>query len=303
MANEWLQSDPGQACYVGDDPGYSLVQDDLFVIGQVATVSFTLQGITGGKVRLESIAGKPEYDTNGDYSVTGVALQSSLMFTALNKTAVVFDGCITNVAVYEIPFYRIEDTAGNIIFEQTDQTGTTSANGYIQYEIDWTGIAEGTYKIVFNDGIIEYESYCLCLKTNTTCTLVLKWNNDTDAYGFNYTDLDFNPQVRVEGKIWKPNYPKQKETFVDNAGNGLILSSRTRKRYLMQLERLPQYIHDAIAIGLEHDHFYGNDVEYVDESEGYAPAWNNHSNLAVSETELYPKRQNLINSRCGGTIN
>lgn len=303
MANEWVQSDPGQACYVGDDPGYSLVQDDVFVIGNVVSISFTLQNITSGKVRLESISGKPEFDTDGTYSITGIALQTSVMFTALNKTANVFDGCITKVGAYEIPLYRIEDLAGSIVFEQTDQTGVTSARGYIQYVIDWTGIAEGTYKIVFNDGIVEYESTCLCLKSDTSCTIVLKWQNDSDAYGFNYSDLDFEPQVRVVGKIWKPGYPKQKESFVDNAGNSAIISSRTRKRYLMQLERLPEYIHDAISIGLEHDHFYGKDIELVNEDDDYQPAWNNHSNLATSETELYPKRQNLINTRCGGTIN
>lgn len=298
MANEWIASEYG-ACYSGI-ANYPISQKQVLTLGKYFSVVFTISNMTGGKLILDSMLGKPEYTENGTYEAKGIATQENITFIPSNYGSDVFDGCITNIYALDVPTYSITED-GVVIYEGTLE-GITSYYEYIQYQIDWTSINEGTYKIVFSDGILDYESYCLCLKSDTCKNLVLSWNNDSSAYGFNFIDLEFTPQVRVLGKLWKPSYPKEKDVFIDNSGQRKIISSRTSKQELLSIERLPQYLHDAISIGLEHDHFYINDVEYVNEGDEYTPAWVNSSNLAPVGIEVFKKRQNLINTRCGGTL-
>lgn len=294
--------DTGKACYDGDEAVTILTQSDIFELGKYYYLNVTISNIEAGGLRLESIEGKPEFTENGIYSIAGAAIQTSLSFTPFEVLGEMFEGCVDDVESWIAPYYSIQDLAGNIIFQQTDNTGMTSYNGIIQYQIDWTGIPEGNYKIVFSDGVITYESYCLCLKEDVCGTILLEWTNDNDAYGFDYSELGFNPIVRVEGKLWKPTYPKDKEVYVDNAGSGENLSSRARKKYILGVERQPEYIHDAIAIGLENHHFYVNDLEVVNEDDDYVPNWVNSSNIASAEIELFIKRLNLMNSRCEGNL-
>lgn len=292
---------PDKACYNTSEPLGDLYQSDVFELGLYYFVEFTLSNVTQGALKLESIEGKPEFSVNGTYTVYGKAIQESLQFKPIEIAGDLFTGCIDDITSWLIPLYRIEDLAGNIVFQQVDTTGITSNAGIVQYQIDWTGIADGTYKIVFNDGIIEYESYCLCLKEES-CTILIDWTNASNAYGFDYSELEFNPVVRVEGKLWKPTYPSEVDSYLDNSGTGSLISSRTRKRYLLSIERQPEYIHDAIAIGLLNDTVKVDGLQVVKEEDEYAPKWVNSSNLASVETEVFVKILNLNNTRCGGTL-
>lgn len=292
----------GKACYDGDETVTTLTQNDAFEIGKYYYLNVTISNIEAGGLRLESIVGKPEFTEDGTYTVSGVAIQNNLEFTPYAILGDMFDGCVDDVESWIAPYYSIQDLAGNVVFQQVDNTGMTSHNGIIQYQVDWTNIPEGIYQIVFSDGIVEYESYCLCLKEDVCGTRLLSWTNDNDAYGFDYSELEFTPIVRVEGKLWKPTYPKNKEVFVDNSGSGEILASKARKKYLLSVDRQPEYIHDAISIGLENHHFKVDGLELVNEDDDYVPKWVNSANIASAEVELFVKRLDLNNSRCEGNL-
>jgi hypothetical protein len=254
--------------------------------------------MTGGKLVLDSIEGKPEYTEDGDYTVVGIATSSNLTFIGEDLTGNVFDGCISRVGARKIPYYSIEDINGNTVFTLSDDTGVTASGNNIQYQIDWTETADGCYKIVFTDGIIDYESDLFTLKTSHNCSIQLTWTNNENAYGFEFETLLFTPSLRVAGRKWHPDYPKEKEVFKDSIGNRTIIRSDTSKVEILLINEVPEYVHDAIAIGIEHDTFKINAMDYVVEDSSYTPKWRKSSNLAPSEIEVIKKNQNLVNENC-----
>ncbi len=297
MANEWIQSS-GAACYNSLDPGYALSQNSALTIGNLVVVNFTISGMTSGKLILDSIDSKPEYTADGDYQAIGIATSANLTFIGDRNSSGLFDGCISNVESRKIPLYSIKDLNDAVVFSQTDETGVTASGNNVQYQIDWSAITEGCYKICFTDGIIDYESDPFKIKTTHVCSIQLTWTNNEDAYGFEFSVLGFTPSLRVSGKKWHPNYSKEKEIFKDSIGNRTLLRSDTSKVEILLINELPEHVHDAIAIGVEHDTFSIDAVEYVVEDNNYQPKWRKSSQLAPVEIEVIKANQNLINENC-----
>jgi hypothetical protein len=295
MANEWIQSD-GAACYNSDTPGFVLSRADQLTVGDIYYISFTVSNTTAGKVILDSIDEKPEYTEDGDYEVVGIATSNNLSFIG-EEFAGVFDGCIDDIKTRLIPFITIKDLSDNIIFEQTDDSIVTASGDNIQYNIDWSDYEEGCYKIYFSYASIDYVSDCLSIKLSHGCTILLSWTNDENAFGLEYDGLNFEPQLRVKAKLWMPNYPKEKDVFKDNIGNRTILKSETSKEELLTISEMPEYLHDALAIGVEHDDFYIDGVKYTNEETEYTPKWRKSSQLAPSELAVI-KDQFLRNNNC-----
>jgi hypothetical protein len=59
---------------------------------------------------------------------------------------------------------------------------------------------------------------------------------------------------------------------------------------------MPEYLHDSLSVGVEHDNFYVDGVKYINEETGYEPTWRKSSLLAPVEIELVKDEQNLQNS-------
>jgi hypothetical protein len=295
MANEWIQSG-GASCYNSAIAGFAFSQNGPLEIGKVYSIDFTVLDMTQGKLVLDSIEGKPEYTEDGVYHVVGIALSNTLTFIGDEYQGDVFDGCIDDVGSRFIPFITIKDLEGNVVFEQTDDSIVSASGDNIQYDIDWSEIEEGCYKIYFSQGI-DYVSDCIDLKLTHGCTLLLSWTNNENAFGFNYEELSFSPQLRVKAKLWQPSYTKEKDVFKDNAGNRTILKSETSKEELLTIGEVPEYIHDAVAIGVEHDNFYVDGVKYTNEETEYTPKWRKSSQLAPSELVII-KDQFLRNNNC-----
>lgn len=293
--DEWIQSS-GAACYSSGTAGFAISQSGILSIGNLFVIEFSISNMTHGKLIIDSIEGKPEYTENGDYQIIGIAASNNLTFIGGSILSNVFDGCIGNIEARIIPFYTIKDTDGNIIFQQVDETGVTVSGVNIQYQIDWTDFNEGCYQIYFSSGI-DYVSDCISLNLSHGCTLLLSWTNDDNAYGFNHSDLSFTPKLRVKAKLWQPVYRKEKNVFKDNAGNRTILKSETSKEDHLTIAEMPQYLHDALAIGLEHDDFYVDGIKYTNEETEYTPKWRKSSQLAPSEVVII-KDQLLKNNNC-----
>jgi hypothetical protein len=295
MANEWIQSE-GSACYDSETAGFALSQNGVLSVGYIYSIEFTISNMTQGKLVLDSLSGKPEYTEDGDYAVIGIATSSNLTFIGEEYLSAVFDGCIDVIQARLIPFVTIKDLDGFVVFEQTDESIVSASGNNIQYDIDWSEIEEGCYKVYFSQGI-DYVSDCIDLKLSHGCTLLLSWTNDENAFGFNYEDLSFQPQLRVKAKLWQPNYTKEKDVFKDNAGNRTILRSETSKDELLTVSEMPEYLHDALAIGVEHDDFYIDSLKYTNEETEYTPKWRKSSQLAPVEVVVI-KDQFLRNNNC-----
>lgn len=296
MANEWIQSN-GSACYGSASPGFALSQTGILENGNIAYIRFTISNITQGKLVLDSLEDKPEYTEDGEYEVIGIATSNNLTFIAEAVLGTTFDGCIDAVEARIIPFITIKDTDGGIIFEQTDETGVTAFDDNIQYAIDWTEIEEGCYQIHFTDSGLDYVSDCISLKLTHPCSILLSWQNNENAYSFNYSDLIFTQRLRVKAKLWHPTYPKEKNVFKDNAGVRYIIKSETTVEDTLTISEMPRYLHDALAIGVEHDTFLIDGIKYTNEEQEYSPSWRNSSQLAPVEV-IVIKDQELKNSNC-----
>jgi len=294
MANEWIQSD-GAACYNTSVPGFVISQTGL-TVGSLFSIEFTISNMTQGKLVVDSLDSKPEYTEDGQYTAVGIATASNINFIGDLFMGATFDGCIDAVSYRLIPLITIKDLAGNVVYQQVDNTGVTASNNNIQYQIDWSEIEEGCYQIYFSHGI-DYVSDCIELKLTHGCTLLLSWTNDDNAFGFNYEDLNFTPQLRVKAKLWQPSYSKEKNVFKDNAGNRTILRSETSKEELLTVGEVPEYIHDALAIGVEHDDFYIDGAKYTNEETEYTPKWRKSSQLSPVEVTVV-KDQFLRNNNC-----
>ncbi len=117
------------------------------------------------------------------------------------------------------------------------------------------------------------------------CTLLMKWNNLEDAFGFEYTSFpsayaEYSHVLRIRANLWHALYPKDKTVFTDSTQASTILYSKTSRQLELSTDLLPEYIHDALSIGLEHDSFEikdetksSNFKSYVALEEDYEPVW------------------------------
>ena len=193
------------------------------------------------------------------------------------------------------------------------------ANGANSLEIDMTTETLQGTKIVFaeddsgphaididNVSILKqnasknatFETECFKLETDFSCSKLFTWTNDENAFGLNYINFTFTQVFRHCAKLWRPTYDRVKTTHRDSSGDRAILYSSTTKTRRLTIDQVPEYIHDAIAIGLEHDTFTIDTVEYVHEEEEYEPNWRKSSLLAYSDVEVIEDDQNLVNDNC-----
>lgn len=298
MANEWIDSD-GKACYDSIVEGFILSQSDVMVVGQFYFVKITVSGMTQGKLTLQSLSGYPEITEDGEYEYLLQAVFDDFIINPGTISGGVFNGCVDDIEVNLIPTYIIKSIDGDVIFTMDSTTGITADRDYIQYQLNWTEIEEGCYYIEFSDGVLTYSSYCFHVKLIHTCSLQLEWTNDQDAFGFNYSGLSFTQSLRVDGKLWKPRFPTEdKEVYTFSDGSKKITYARVYEEKDLTIKEAPDYIHRAIAIGINSDEFYIDNIESVFEDQEYTPTWRNSSNLAPSNVVVKQSVQDLLNSNC-----
>jgi hypothetical protein len=290
----WTQGD-GKVCYSGSS-GIALNQSGILTVGEMYYLSFTISDMSVGKLVLDSFEGKPEYIVDGEYSVFGVAISSDLTFIGDTYLGNVFDGCLDSINVLLAPNFTIKDIEGNTVFTSNESNVEISGDA-LQYTIDWTELEDGIYKVHMIDGGLEYISDCFHVVTEHDCTKLLTWSNDDNAYGFDFTE-GFTQSLRVRAKKWKPTYKKNKETFEDSQGNITVLRSSSKKVEILSISEMPEYLHDALEIGIDHDSFSIDGIPYVVEEPEMSPKWRNSSQLAPVEIEVIKKLQNLVNENC-----
>lgn len=298
MANEWIYNN-ATAKYNTTTPGFTLVQKNKMTIGRLYHISFDILDSTQGKITVNSFEGNPTFSGNGSHEFTGIAKSKNIIFNP-GVLGGVFNGAIDNVIVTFIPFYQIRDVDDVAVFTLEDTTGVSASGEIIQYVINWEDIDEGCYHIYVSDGTTEYNSDCLSVKLTHDCTLLLQWTNNETAFGMNYSDLDFEQSLRLRAKLDRPTYESdKKEVFVYSNGDRRILYTRKKVVESLRIYEVPRYIHDALAVGLDHDTFLVEGVRYVFEDTSYDPVWRKSSNLAPVEVDLVKDGQNLVNSNCG----
>lgn len=307
--NEWIWNN-GAACYNSLTAGYALSQNNRFELGKFYSIQFTIAGLTQGSIKLYSVVGQPEFTADGVYSITGKAISNHLIFVGDDADGNVLLGCLKNVFVASAPSFQIIDENDIVVYELVDPSNfpasylvdfagmkISAAGANIQYQINWTDFVEGCYRIKITDSGLDFISDCLDVKLNHDCTLLLSWTNNDNAFGFEYVELLFHPKLRVLAKLWQPKYSKDKIIYKDSSGARSLLKSETSKEELLTIHEVPEYVHDALSLGLENDFFYVEGIKYSNEETQYTPRWRKSSQLSSVEIVII-KDQNLKNSNC-----
>lgn len=299
MANEWTSSGTS-ACFNGSAENIPLIQTDLLTPGMFYFVKITINNSTNGQISIRGFEGIHSYSGNSDFYFVSKATASDLIINPESFGGGIFDGCITAVEVNEIPLYVIKDKNDNIIFSLSDLTGVTADRNYIQYQVDWTELSEGCYSIEFSNSGLDYKSDCFRIALEHACSLLLHWKNDEDGMGFNYSGLTFDPSMRVEGKLLKWHYvTEDKQVFEFSNGEEKILYARNYKEQYLSIKELPEYMHDAFSVALNHDKFYIDGISFVWRETEITPAHRKSTDTPAVEVNLRRQGQNLLNSNCG----
>jgi len=289
--------DQGKACFSGTTP-VILSQQNVVEVGKLYSIIITVENRTQGKLLFPSFTGFNEISESGTFQFIAESVYSDLAILPTSFGEGMFNGCLTIVELLEIPYYSIVDCEGNEVFTLSDNTGVTAFNGYVQYQIDWSNLTEGIYYLKFSSQGLDYITDCFSVKLLHDCSVQITWNNNEDAFGFNYSDLNFTQSLRIDAKLWQPKYKAlDKQTYEYSNGDVEINYVSKAKEVIFTTEELPEYIHDALQLAVDSDNFFINGNKYVFVEEDYSPVWRKSSSLAPVELPLR-RSQNLRNVNC-----
>lgn len=146
----------------------------------------------------------------------------------------------------------------------------------------------------------KYCSECFSLeKCEEPEYLTLEWTNDDDGFGINYTSLPLVHSLTVKGGLRQADYTYDEDYHTTSAGRFFPVYVDSVKMQEMWVERVPEYIHDALRLGVVHDHFTINGVSYSKAEGGYSPDWSTpDSFLAPVIVKVRQRTQDTKNINC-----
>lgn len=147
------------------------------------------------------------------------------------------------------------------------------------------------------------EGYCSECYSLEECRepeyLTLQWTNDDDGFGINYTSLPLVHSLTVKGGLRNADYTYDEDYHNTSAGRYFPVYVDSVKMQEMWVERVPEYIHDALRLGVVHDHFTINGESYSKAEGGYSPDWNTpQSLLAPVIVKVRKRTQDTKNINC-----
>lgn len=224
--------------------------------------------------------------TGGDTVVTAV-LESLVVCSYKEFTAKLYDSEGAEI----LTLNRQEGATGNQAFEVPLQIPAEVPAGC--YEVRLTEDCTAT----------TYISQCLALVASDDCnlapTLLFKWRNRNDAFGFDYTtDTTYYNYVRVIGRLKHPTFPDDTEipTFSNNTNT--VINARVQKLWKVVLNDLPEYVHNAISTMRRHSDFQIDGTAFVVADGSYSPNWRKSSELATSEFEAFDQSFDGVSTNC-----
>lgn len=211
------------------------------------------------------------------------------------------DGVIFYIGNDEVNYYATAVyRAGDTISYEFDYLSTQ----YIQkIKMDLTGddIEVNDLEVKLDsDCAQEYCSECFSLEEcEEPEYLTLEWTNDDDGFGINYTSLPIVHTLTVKGGLRNADYQYDEDYHNTSAGRYFPVYVDSVKMQEMWVERVPEYIHDALRLGVVHDHFTINGQSYSKAEGGYSPDWNTpQSLLAPVIVKVRKRTQDTKNINC-----
>ena len=219
-----------------------------------------------------------------------------------------FDGAIDNVKfeAYALDFIvavNIPNTGGDLIGTPTSIMSIETGNHFrhVTYNNSSNIFSIGDcYKIEIisacDSSTLVSEHFKI---VSNDCNLkLLTWTNKINAFGFEYKNSGLTHRLRIAAKLRKPSYTGDKDIFIDSQGGGQITATEKRKQSQLEIFDMPEYLHDALSIMIDHTDIKLDGVDIIVQESDYEPNWRNSSLLASIAIAVEEKTQNLINRNC-----
>jgi len=300
---EWLYND-GEIEFNGTTGGVDNCEyQNILTADRYYKVTFTiLSYVSGG---LEVFLGSTSLGTvsaNGTYTWYGMADATSLQFT---PTGASYELSLDAVTLYEMGTVGIDikDSDDVTIYTETDGTSVTYVDTEAQIDLDWStyGLTEGecyTVCLVDLSDSSEQETNCVYYD-EFDCSIKLTWTNGNNAFNFNYADFTFVQVLRLVDSIKRnAKYPEESNRPQFSDGSRSTTYGKSVKVEELQTEFLPEWIHDALRLGVIHQTFTIDSVNYVKQEGDYEPIWDRSSVDAPVILEMAKASQVAANKEC-----
>jgi hypothetical protein len=269
---------------------------------------------------------------NGDFSGDGgwtltsnVAITTGeLVFTDATATtdsatnylfcgndAIVFDGTTS----YTVTFTISNRTEGGVYFVLgTTSSATYSLDGTYSFTIT-PGIAfDSMFSIVAavtetsltidnvsvvvadEDLVVDAKSECFHVCDQDNCTIKLSWTNNTNSFGY-YYESGFTNYMRLNARIRNAKINDLEfDPFKNSIGIMSMPYYNGQKVEELAVSPIPEYMHNALAVGLSHRTVTIQDVSYI-RTGSYTPDWTDDSELAKVVVEVAKVDQTNLENR------
>lgn len=192
-----------------------------------------------------------------------IKLTSSISYADVTDflTLLVKDTCAGST--YPEPELAIAPT-----FTVLDEYGADTDTVYVisvTFPSNWNYEIEGgecmVFNLRFNDGDGNNASVCsnCFIKVDDKCfTTFVKYQNNTTAFDFPYTDIgtSFFNQVRLPMWLAKPQYPKTGEYYERSDGTKVTLFARFNRQYTVIADDMPEWWMKNLLCAISHDTVY-----------------------------------------------
>jgi len=183
--------------------------------------------------------------------------------------------------------------------------GTTTisiSKDYVITKIGFKFINNGgniTDTINFISIVKDLCSNCICIAdSHPFCTNILtsRHSEDTTEWDFE-SDTDFKFFLRLYSRKINPRYPTEEELYLSSAGVNTLNYSRNEKIWEFQIERVPEYIWDAIQDMFSFDELTIAGIRYVKVEGDIDPNWKRgNTKLASGSIEIKKGTDNRVSN-------
>lgn len=151
---------------------------------------------------------------------------------------------------------------------------------------DFSGLADGDYymKVSGFNGLSEdavTKSEPISLSDNHNATVEIRFTNIDNAFDINY-QTNINHKVRVSGRMFKAVPSSNQTSIRDTNGSVTKLSSKPQRKYNLEFNNIPPYLHELLSLAFNHDFVFINDVQFGSEEGLQEPSYFDGYNLASS---------------------